>query len=77
MELSKELLCNELGKCVVAYVEGLNVDYKEICEQKAVAILDKIIALLEDEKIDDFMAIDEIVELLSENGIGVKGRHDF
>ena len=77
MELSEELLYSELGKCVADYVRGLNVDYKEICEIKAVALLYEIVALMENEEICDFLLIDELVELLYRNGISVEGRRDF
>jgi len=40
-------------------------------------ILNKIVLLLENETITDFYVIDEIVELLIQNGIDVEWRHDF
>ena len=46
-------------------------------EHNADAILEKIVLLLEDEKLTDFYVIDEIVELLLRNGIDVEWRHDF
>ncbi len=47
-----------------------------IIRREAADILEQIITILNDDSLDDFYCIEEIVELLSENGIYTP-RHDF
>ena len=81
MELYKEILIKVLEKqeAVVMFPE-LKIDVEKIVEMECYKALEKIKAIIADEKLSDrecFEKIEEIVCLFKEFGSDGGGRHDF
>lgn len=77
MELCKDILCNELGKLILETIPNMEIDFADIANRNAVETLQKIKAVLENDSLDDFMCVEEIVRVFETAGIGIGYRHDF
>ncbi len=78
MDLSgKELLAQQLGQLLLE--NAGNVSTEELASnvsREAAEILEQIVVILDDDGLEDFECIEEIVALLTEKGISTT-RHDF
>lgn len=78
MDLFKEILAHAIaGKETHIVFLNLASSAAELVEMESYKALQKIKAILEDDSLDDFMSIEEIVCVLE--GVGSNGgsRHDF
>ena len=77
MDIKLELLANSICDAVRENMGTLNINPEEITDSQATKILGKIKAVICDESLDDFEAIDKIVDIFTEYNIDINGRHDF
>jgi len=77
MESARNLLAQELGQILLRNVESLEAEVlASSVNSKATEILEQIVAILDNDTLEDFDCIEEIVTLLLEKGISTY-RHDF
>lgn len=77
MELRLELLKGEIADIVNRNIDKLEIDVNEIAQSTAVRALNDIKAVINNTELDDFMMVDEIVEIFYKYGIETGGTHDF
>ena len=78
MDLRKEILLHALAKGEIRVTfPGLKLNAADIIETESCKTLQKIKAIIENDSLDDFMCIEEILCALDEAGIGSGNRHDF
>lgn len=77
MDLIQDLLCREIGKYVLSSVPNMEVNLSDTLSRNAVKTLQEIKTVLENDSLDDFMCVDEIVRIMESIGIRVESRHDF
>ena len=77
MDIKLELLANHICDTVRENIGTLNINPEEITDSQATKILGEIKAVICDESLDDFEAIDKIVDIFTEYKIDINARHDF
>lgn len=77
MDIKLELLSNCICDAICENFDTLNINQKELIDTKATKILGEIKEVICNDELDDFMAIDKIVDIFSAHNIDVGGRHDF
>ncbi len=77
MDIQFSFLSYEVQGKLQAYLESLELDVKEIVDSRALACLKEIQAVIQDENLDDFYAIEAIVSVFEKYGIDAGTRHDF
>ncbi|MCL2568190.1 MAG: hypothetical protein FWE12_01975 [Oscillospiraceae bacterium] len=78
MELYEELLAKAIGKDVMRVtLPHLQLHAAEIVEQQSYAALQKIKAIIEDDSLDDFECVEQIVCVFERFGSDGGSRHDF
>lgn len=80
MELYKEILTRILEQEEVVEFPHFRIKPEKIVETTCYRALEKIQAILRDDRLDDeecFLKIEEIVRVLEKLGGDVGGRHDF
>lgn len=77
-EVEKELVARELGQLALGILEGIYGSHilEPIAENEAVRILQHIQILLNDEGLDDFQCVEEIIATFESSGLSTS-RHDF
>lgn len=78
MSVDRELWEKELGRIALAALEGIYgiSAFDPIVENRAIALLQSIQNILNNEDLNDFNCVEEIVSLLGRSGISTT-RHDF
>lgn len=80
MELYQEILAGFFGKELEALLTDLAINFPKIIEIESYKALQKIKAIIEDDRLDDkecFHKIEEIVCLFEAIGSSGGNRHDF
>lgn len=77
MELYEELLIQIVEDYIGNHFSELGLDFEQIIRERAIIILQEIKEIIQNAALDDFMKIDKIVDILSENGINSGCCHDF
>ena len=77
MDLKLELLTDSLAELISQSLLMNEIDANSILDTKAIKILDEIKTVICDDTLDDFYAIDAIVEIFIKNKIDIGGQHDF
>ena len=77
MDIKLELLSNCICDAVRENLDTLNITPKKLVETKATKILGEIKEVICNDNLDDFMAIDKIVDIFSKYKIDSGCRHDF
>lgn len=77
MDIYKELLCKEIGRRTLDAFPDTEVNAVQAANRGIVETLQKIKAVLENDSLDDFMCVEEIVRVFETAGIGIGYRHDF
>lgn len=78
MDICRELLSRQLGQIALAALDGLVATdiQNRLAEQDSVRILQKIQDILNNESLDDFACVEDIVLLFEAYGLSTS-RHDF
>ena len=77
MDIINELLCQEVGRRMIESFKAVEIDYDKIVQTKALTVLEKIKRIIRNDRLDDFMKVDEIVNVFSQYNIDTGGCHDF
>ena len=77
MDIPFSFLSYEVQGKLQAYLESLELDVKEIVDSRTLACLKEIQAVIQDENLDDFYAIEAIVCIFETYDIDAGFRHDF
>ena len=84
MKLKYELLANAVSETIrekmcagFGGVNELDIDVNEIANSTAIKALSEIQNVIQNDKISDFDAIEEIVNIFEKYGISALSRHDF
>lgn len=77
-DVGKELMAKELGQLALGILEGIHGSdlLDPILGNEAVRILQSIQDVLNDEALDDFQCVEEIVSIFEGSGLSTS-RHDF
>ena len=73
-EFYKNLMAQEIGKHLLNNIEEL--DFKEIAENTAVKILNKIQKIILDDEISEGEKVLYIEDALSDYGLNISGKYD-
>ncbi len=73
-EFYKNLMAQEIGKHLLNSIEDL--DFKEIAENTAVKILDKIQKIILDDKASEGEKVLYIEDILLDYGFNISGKYD-
>ncbi len=78
MEIERELWARELGWIALSAVEAICKPnfYEIVVKSEALKLLEGIRKILDDEELNDFECVEEIVSLLQHANISTS-RHDF
>jgi len=77
MDIIDELLCQDIGRSLIEYFKIIEIDYDKIVQTKALNALEEIKRIIRNNMLDDFMKIDEIVNVFIKYNIDTGGCHDF
>lgn len=77
MNIKLELLSGALAEAIQEIFVMKDIDHRELIDTRATKILGEIKDVICNEALDDFDAIDEIVEIFIKYKISIGGRHDF
>ena len=77
MALKLEILADYVADMISNTLLMSKIDANSIVDTRAIKVLDEIKAVICADTLDDFYAIDEIVEIFIKNTIDIGGRHDF
>ena len=77
MDIKLELLSNHICDAIRENLDTLDIDPQKIADTKATKILGEIKEVICNDELDDFMAIDKIVDIFSKYKIDSGCRHDF
>lgn len=77
MELINELLCKDIGRSLIEYFNVIEIDCNKIVQTNALKALEEIKRMIHNDKLDDFMMIDEIAGVFMRYNIDTGGCHDF
>ena len=77
MDIKIELIQNFVTDLIKTVLEDTNFQASEIADTTAISALSEIKAIISDENLSDFDAVEEIVCVLESYGIDVGSRHDF
>ena len=71
------MLCRDIGRAIIEHFETVDIDYNKIVQTNALDTLQGIKEIICNETLDDFMKIDEIVNVFIKYNIDSGGCHDF
>lgn len=77
MDLKLELLADSLSDMIAQHLDMCSISPRKLMDTKATEILSKIKDVICDDSLDDFYAVDRIVDIFIKNKIETGGRHDF
>ncbi len=77
MNIKLELLKKDISELVESNIENIDIDADKIANTNAISALYEIKSVICDEKLSDFMVVDEIVNIFEKYKINSGGRHDF
>jgi len=77
MDIKLELLSGALVDAIQEIFIIKEFDSKTLIDTKATKILGEIKEVICNDDLDDFMAIDKIVDIFTKYKIDIGGRHDF
>lgn len=77
MDLKLELLADSLSDMLAQHLDTCSIDPRKLADTKATKILSEIKDVICDDSLDDFYAMDRIVDIFIKNKIEAGGRHDF
>ena len=77
MDLKLELLADSLADILSQHFIAQNTNPNKLIDSKATKILSEIKDVICDDTLDDFYAIDKIVDIFIKYKIDIGGRHDF
>lgn len=77
MDIKLELVSSAVCDAVTENLSSINIDLEKVVDTKAINILGQIKNVICNENLDDFQAVDAIVEIFIKNKIDTKSRHDF
>ena len=77
MDLKLELLADSLADTISQHFNVCNINPRKLIDTKATKILLEIKDVICDDTLDDFYAIDKIVDIFTKHKIDIGGRHDF
>lgn len=79
MQIYGELLYQELGRYVADLLDMHKPKLEEEINSSAVKILQEIQAVFQDNEVseNDFLIVEEIINILNRNGISTASCHDF
>ena len=75
-ELSRSILAKGLGEYILKYLEETPYREEDLVEGESARILGQILDTLNDESLDDFYCLDQIVTIVHGAGLSTT-RHDF
>ena len=75
-ELSRAMLTRALGEYLLTYLEENPFCEKDVVERECAWVLHQIVKTLNDETLDDFSCVDQIVSIVHAAGLSTS-RHDF
>lgn len=77
MDLKLELLADSLADILSQHFTMCKLDSRKLIDTKATKILSEIKDVICGNSLDDFYAIDKIVDIFIKHRIEIGGRHDF
>ena len=77
MELVDELLCQDISRMMIEHFKACDTNYNDIVQTNALSALQKIKDIIHNDQLDDFMMVDEIINVFIKYGIDIGGHHDF
>lgn len=75
-EMSRDLFAKGLGDYILNYLETSPYIADDLIERECARIVQEILKTLEDERLDDFLCVDRIVDIVHAAGLTTR-RHDF
>ncbi|MGN0183023.1 MAG: hypothetical protein ACI4DP_11565 [Candidatus Ornithomonoglobus sp.] len=77
MEIKLELLKKEISSLVINSLDNLNIDTDKIADTSAITALAEIQAVIQNNAVSDFEAVEKIIQILEKYHIDTGCRHDF
>ena len=77
MDLKLELFADSLSDMIKQHVAMCNISPRKLVDTKSTKILSEVKDVICDDTLDDFYAIDKIVDVFIKHKIETGGRHDF
>lgn len=77
MDIKSELLSKTLADVFVHRLDLLGIDPNTLIDTAAVLMLSEIQEVIQNDKISDFEAIEQIVRIFEKHKINTGVRHDF
>lgn len=77
MNIKLELLSGSIAEAIQEIFLMHDIDHSQLVDTKATKVLGEIKDVICDSTLDDFDAIDKIVDIFIKYKIDIGGRHDF
>lgn len=77
MDLRSELLANSIADKIIDSIKNIRIDADEAVKIQAEEVLSEIKQVIQNNKLSDFEAVENIVCIFEKYSISAGGRHDF
>ncbi|MBQ3038817.1 MAG: hypothetical protein IJD30_06545 [Clostridia bacterium] len=77
MDIRLELSVDIIAQMIKRQISMMDIDLGKIAECRAIIMLEKIKAVVGNDALSDFDAMEEIVNIFEEFGVSAGDRHDF
>ena len=77
MDIRLELSVDIIAQMIKRQISMMDIDLGKIAECRAIIMLEKIKAVVGNDALSDFDAMEEIVNICEEFGVSAGDRHDF